>query len=114
MATRVNIRIPVRHSAEVLTWGDSERQRIAQAAVEVLDEVGMKIEGCDNLEMIEQAGGGVNWDTNTVHFSEEEVLATARQLAQDTPAEDTTELLSGQRRSGFTVGGGGGHAPGDP
>ncbi len=107
MATRVNIRIPVRHSAELLTWGDDERQRIAQAAVEVLHEVGMRIDGQDNLKMIEQAGGGVNWETNTVHFGEEEVLATARQLAQDSPAPESAELLTGQRLGGFTVGAGG-------
>jgi len=107
MATRVNIRIPVRHSAEILTWGDDERQRIAEAAVEVLNEVGMRIDGEENLKMIEQAGGGVNWETNTVHFSEEEVLATVRQLAQDSPAPEGVELLTGQRPSGFHVGGGG-------
>ncbi len=107
MSTSINIRIPVRHSAEVLTWGDDERKRIAQAAVEVLDEVGMKIDGQDNLEMIAQAGGEVNWETNTVHFDEEEVDATARQLAEDCPAAEQTELMTGQRPTGFIVGGGG-------
>ncbi len=107
MATRVNICIPVSHSADILTWGDAERRRIAEAAVEVLGEVGMKIDGQDNLKMIDEAGGAVNWKTNTVHFSEDELLATVRQLAQDSPAREAAELLTGQRRSGFTVGAGG-------
>ena len=107
MATKVNLRIPVRHLGELLTWGNQERQRIAQAALDILDEVGMKIHGEDNLRMIEQAGGRVSWETNTVHFNEAEVLATARQLAQDSPAQQRADLLTGQRPTGFTVGNGG-------
>jgi len=60
VAIKINLRIPVRHRGELLTWGDDERQRIAQAALDILDEVGIKIHGEDNLRMIQQAGGLAN------------------------------------------------------
>jgi len=104
---KINLQVPIRHMGELFTWGEEERQLIAQAAVEILDKVGMKIQGEDNLRMIEQAGGRVNWETNTVHFSEEETLATARKLAESSPARGRVDLLTCERPTSFGVGNGG-------
>ncbi len=104
MGMKVSLRVPLRHVGDLFTWGDREREQIVQAALVILDKVGMKIHGEHNLQMLERAGGGVNWDDGTVHFGEAEVMATARKLAQDSPAEQHPEPGTCEQPAGFTVG----------
>jgi len=103
-SSRVRLKIPVRHFGDIVTWGEEEREKIVQSAMVVLEKVGVRIQGEQNLRLLDQAGGGVNWETDTVHFGEEEVLATAHKLAQDSPGDERAELLVSERPSGFVVG----------
>ncbi len=107
MSKTVQLRIPRDRPGEMLTLGDEERQQIVQAALVVLERVGVRVEGEDNLRLLEQAGGGVDKSAGVVRFTEDEVMDTARLLARDWPADKELDPTPGGPGTGYVAGNGG-------
>ena len=107
MTRPIQLRVPRDRPGEMLTVTDEQRQQIAQAAFVILERVGMRIEGDGNLQLLEQAGSGVDRQAGVVRFTEGEVLDAARQLARDWPADRALDPPPSELGPGYVVGNGG-------
>ncbi len=104
---KVYLNVPLSSQAPILSWDAEHRQRIVQGALRVLAEVGLRIEGSDNLRMVERAGGNVVWEDGTVRLKPEQVRSVAAKLAADSPHEPQQRRMAEGPPQSFGVGNGG-------
>jgi trimethylamine--corrinoid protein Co-methyltransferase len=103
---RVHLRVPIASVADILTWGQSQVQRVADAAVQVLLRVGFRVEGDTYLTVLQAAGARADQTTNTVRFTEGQILETARQMATSSPAHPRSVIAYDTRDIRVGLGGG--------
>jgi len=103
---RVHLRVPIASVGDILTWGQSQVQRVADAAVPMLLRVGFRIEDDTYLTALQAAGARTDQTTNTVRFTEDQILETARQMATSSPAHPRPVIAYDTRDIRVGLGGG--------
>ncbi|MCL5071490.1 MAG: trimethylamine methyltransferase family protein [Actinobacteria bacterium] len=86
--------------SEVKVLNDDEIKRIDEATLDILSEVGVKIEDTDVLSMLEEKGLEINYDTRTIKFNP----TVVKKAIEDTPEE--FEVFSRDGSCSFKLGAG--------